>query len=534
MKHLKNSLNTRTTSQTQRAREDQVENYAGGYVFSVSDMQVVERFLVLGTEGGTYYASEKDLTLDMATKCQSIVKSDGEAVVAKIVEVSDSGQAIKNDPALFLLAMCAGIGDEDTRKAALAALPKVARMSTHLFHFVEFIKNFRGWGRGLKNAVAKWYDGKGAGGVAYQAVKYRQRDGWTHRDVLRLAHPVAKDPVLANVYKYIVSGEVTGEVPGIITDYERLKGETNPSTIVRAIQGNKLITWEMLNTEALKSQMVWEALLPNMPLTAMIRNLGRMSAIGVIHPFTQASQVVVGKLTDREYLRKSRVHPIVIYNAWKTYKSGHGMRGSLSWTADQQVVDALENAFYMSFDFVEASGKRYYLGLDVSASMTWGEIGGANLNPREASGLLALVSAKVEPFTYSAGFTGSWGYPQSSDGMQTLQISSNDSMESVQRKISNLDFGGTDCALPMIDAMNKGLLVDTFVVYTDNETWAGDIQPFQALQAYRDKTGIDAKLVVVGMTATGFSIADPNDPGMLDVVGFNTSTPQAISKFAAM
>jgi 60 kDa SS-A/Ro ribonucleoprotein len=30
----------------------------------------------------------------------------------------------------------------------------------------------------------------------------------------------------------------------------------------------------------------------------------------------------------------------------------------------------------------------------------------------------------------------------------------------------------------------------------------------------------------------GFSIADPNDPGMLDVVGFDTATPQLVSDFA--
>ena len=42
---------------------------------------------------------------------------------------------------------------------------------------------------------------------------------------------------------------------------------------------------------------------------------------------------------------------------------------------------------------------------------------------------------------------------------------------------------------------------------------------------------IDAKLVVVGMTATQFSIADPADPGMLDVVGFDAAAPEIISQF---
>ena len=81
-------------------------------------------------------------------------------------------------------------------------------------------------------------------------------------------------------------------------------------------------------------------------------------------------------------------------------------------------------------------------------------------------------------------------------------------------------------------AAENGIDVDTFCVYTDNETWAGKVHPAQALRAYRQARGIPAKLVVVGMTSTGFSIADPNDAGMIDVVGFDASTPPVIADFA--
>jgi 60 kDa SS-A/Ro ribonucleoprotein len=69
------------------------------------------------------------------------------------------------------------------------------------------------------------------------------------------------------------------------------------------------------------------------------------------------------------------------------------------------------------------------------------------------------------------------------------------------------------------------------VIFTDSETWAGEVHPVQALQDYRRESGIDARLVVVGMVSNGFSIAHPADPGMLDVVGFDTATPQLISDF---
>lgn len=91
---------------------------------------------------------------------------------------------------------------------------------------------------------------------------------------------------------------------------------------------------------------------------------------------------------------------------------------------------------------------------------------------------------------------------------------------------------GTGRALPMLYARERGLAIDLFVIYTDSETWAGTIHPDQALRRYRESNGIAAKLVVVGMTSNGFTIADPNDAGMLDVVGFDSAAPAVIVSFA--
>ena len=66
---------------------------------------------------------------------------------------------------------------------------------------------------------------------------------------------------------------------------------------------------------------------------------------------------------------------------------------------------------------------------------------------------------------------------------------------------------------------------------TDGETVAGDVHPAQALRDYRRASGVDARLVALGMVSNGFSIANPNDPGRLDIVRFETATPQLISDF---
>lgn len=136
---------------------DQVPNNAGGFAFPVDDWGRLHRFLILGSEGGTYYVGQREMVRQNAQAVERCLKEDGLRTVAAIVEVSKAGRAAKNDPALFALAMAFGIGDQSTRKAAGDALPLVARTGTHLLHFAAYVEQFRGWGRGLRKAVSRWY-----------------------------------------------------------------------------------------------------------------------------------------------------------------------------------------------------------------------------------------------------------------------------------------------------------------------------------------------------------------------------------------
>jgi 60 kDa SS-A/Ro ribonucleoprotein len=218
---------------------------------------------------------------------------------------------------------------------------------------------------------------------------------------------------------------------------------------------------------------------------------------------------------------------------------GHGEKGKLTWKPRRKVVEALDAAFYLAFQAVEPTQARTLLALDVSGSMAHGQIAGmAGITPRVGSAAMALITAAVESnhefvaFTngsYKSMHTGSHGL---GSGITPLRISPRWPLDKVVEAVSGLDFGGTDCALPMLWAAENEEPVDIFCVYTDSETWAGDIHPLQALRAYREKMGIGAKLVVIGMVSNGFSIADPEDGGMLDVVGFDTATPSIIADFA--
>ena len=529
----------------------QMPNSAGGYAWGIDDWARLRRFLILGSEGGSYYASEKNLTRKNAKAVANCVAQDGLRAVAEIVAVSTDGRAPKNDPAILALALAAGRGDEATRKAALQALPRVCRTSTHLFQFAVFVEAFRGWGRSLRRGIARWYAEQPVDALAYQAVKYRQREGVTHRDLLRLSHPAtsvsARNPTVdvsaehARLFEWIARGGSADGLPRIVEGFVRAQSAASPKESAELVREYRLPR-EAVRSEHLASQDVWEALLEDMPMTALIRNLATMTRVGVLAPRSAARAKVIEQLGDTERLRKARVHPIALLAALRTYQAGRGARGRHRWNALGGVVDALDAAFYAAFGNVEPSGRRMLLALDVSGSMTWGEVGGIpGLTPRDASAALALVTAATEEepeivgfFTGKGGFLKRgrplhWGYQ---DGLTPLSISSRQRLDDAVKAVSDLPFGGTDCALPMLYAQALEREIDTFVIYTDSETWAGNIHPADALRAYRRASGIDASLVVVGMVSDGFSIADPNDGGMLDVVGFDTATPQLISDFA--
>ncbi len=530
MNYLKTVMNKKKTPQDQPIPGSaMVPNSAGGYTFAVDDWTRLARFLVLGSEGGSFYATEKALSLDNADAVKRCIAADGSRVVREIVAVSDAGRAPKNDPALFALAMCAALGDEDTRRMALASLPSVARIGTHLFHFAAYVDGMRGWGRGLRQAVGHWYAQMPADKLAYQAVKYGQRDGWSHRDLLRLSHPKPETEQHFALYHWLTQGwEGVGEAPHpdpalrLVWAAERAKTAGSAAEVAALIRDYRLPR-EAVPTEWLKEPIVWEALLEEMPMTALIRNLATLTRVGLLSLGSDAARKVIGEVTNPDRLRKARVHPIAVLAALKTYAQGHGERGSSTWTPVQSVVDALDAAFYASFENVTPTGKRWLLALDVSGSMTGGQVAGVpGLTPRVASAAMALITAGTEAQHRFMAF---------STTFMPLAVSPRQRLDDVLKMVDNLPFSGTDCALPMVWALKNKVKTDVFVVYTDSETWAGGIQPVQALRQYRDQMGIPAKLIVCGMVSSNFTIADPNDRGMIDIVGFDTASPEVMNGF---
>lgn len=527
--------NSGVTPQTEKADPRQVANSAGGFSFKVGDADRLRRFLVLGSDKGSFYANQKNLTKENAKFVIGLIGTDEALVRETTVAVSDAGLAAKNSPALFVMALLFTYGKD--KAAAREALPKVARTSTHLFEFAEYINGLGGWGRAKRGAIADWYTSKSAEQLAYQAVKYRQRNGWTHRDLFRLSHPKGVNPALGN---FILgkSDEIRENVP--VADLTLLNGfafaqeaKGSVSEAVKVVKMFPNLPWEAYSTEVHRSPDFWKALFEVGALgqTALLRNVTRFAKLGLFDDVQFAGDVAK-QLADKEAIAKGRMHPIQYLNALFIYKKGPFERGgyygdsrSIDWKVNAKVAGALEKGYYASFKNVVPSGKRTMVSVDVSGSMTWEAPAGlVGLNCLEAAAAMAQVTVRTEDYVVLNAF---------SMGMQDVDVTDTDTIPQILAKFGRLQFGGTNVAAPIEHALKKKLQIDTFVVYTDSETYGGGGHVHELLRKYRKQSGIDAKLVVVGMVSNGFTVADPSDKGMLDVVGFDASAPGIISDFSA-
>ena len=354
----------------------------------------------------------------------------------------------------------------------------------------------------------------------------------------RLSHPKPKSDGVGAIIKYVVkdlkaaeeqylkedSSEEVKKLFKFLNSVEKVTKATasDTSEVVQLIKENNLVR-EHIPTHLLNECDIWMALLDKMPLMALIRNLGKMSSLGLLKEGLSGTKLVVEKLDDAESLKHARIHPFNVLVALNTYKQGTGEKGNLEWPVCNEIVAALDRAFYSCFKFIRMTRLRYLLALDVSGSMQTPILGSQSITCAMGSAAMAMVTLKTEAYFEVVAFT---------DVLKQVNLHQNMRLEEVERELSKFKFGATDCALPMVWAEQQEKKFDVFIVYTDSETWFREIHPSEALKQYRKSSGIpDAKLIVVGMAANNFTIADPEDAGMFDIAGFDSAAPEAMRNF---
>lgn len=506
---------------------EMIQGRSGGFMFDAGKWQMLRRCLLIGTAKSTYYAGKQELTNDFVSVVRSSVAENPDRVAQEILYASD-GRAINNSAPIFALVLLS-IGDSpEAKKAFQEIFPQVIRTGSHFYEWLNYTKSLRGFGKIVREAGKSWLSREDVKGLAYQLLKYQQRLDFSHRDALRLFHVKPPTEDHQQLFEWVVKGwsELPAEIPNDalaqIWWYEWLK--RNPTQTHTAIAQGRL-THEMAAPVGKMDKQAWQLLFNEMPIGALLRNLGSLTELGVLradesHNLNRVANV----LNDKERLRKGRIHPIDVLKALKTYQSGGKLgRSQKTWTPVSRIVDILEKAVELSFDVVEPTGKVFMHAVDVSGSMSGAVVQSVGLSCCEIATTMALVTAKAEKNYMIRGFA---------TDLRELGITAKDSFSSAVRKASNQNFGGTDASVAYDWMIKNKFKADVVCFWTDSESWAGYKHPSQALAKYREKVNPNIKAVYITLAPYQITLVDPKDPLSWDLGGFDPGTPRIIQMLA--
>jgi 60 kDa SS-A/Ro ribonucleoprotein len=517
------------TPQTQPipGREAQmIQGRSGGWMFDAGLWKMLQRCLLIGTAKSSYYAGKNELTEDFVEVIRQAIAKNPGRVAQEILYASD-GRAINNSAPIFALVLLSMGEAPEAKKAFGEIFPQVVRTGSHFYEWLNYTKSLRGFGKVVREAGKNWFLREDVKGLAYQLLKYQQRYDFSHRDALRLFHVKPPTEDHQQLFEWVIKGwevlptEIPSGALAQIWWYEWLK--RNPDQTHEAIvQGH--LTHEMAAPVGKMDKSAWQLLFNEMPIGALLRNLGSLTEIGVIASHEHLNlQRVEAVLNNKEHLRKARIHPIDVLKALKTYQSGGKLgRSKKTWKTVHKIVDILEKAVELSFDVVQPTGKVFMHAVDVSGSMA-SPIADMGLTCCEVAATMALVTAKAEKSYMIRGF---------STQFCDLGITAKDSFRSAVHKASNKNFGGTDASVAYEWMIKNNFKADVICFWTDSESWAGYKHPSQALAEYRRKVNPNIKAVYITLAPYQITLVDPNDPLSWDLGGFDPGTPRIIQMLA--
>jgi 60 kDa SS-A/Ro ribonucleoprotein len=522
-------LNANNTPQTQPIPgRDMVAGASGGYMFQSDLWQRLRRCLLIGTAQSTYYANKHDLTKDFVAVVKQAIAQDPTRVAQEIIDASD-GRAIHNSAPILALVLLSMGQTHAAKHAFLETFPQVVRTGSHFYEWLNYTKSMRGLGKIVRAAGQAWLSREDVKGLAYQLLKYQQRQGFAHRDALRLFHVKPPSDEHNALFQWVLNGwdklpkQVAPEHPmAQIWWYEWLK--RNPKQSHEAIKQGRL-THEMAAPVGKMDARAWQLLLKEMPIGALLRNLGSLTELGVLRADAKDNLALVSTvLTSKEHLRKGRIHPIAVLKALKTYQSGGAVgRSAKTWTPVPRIVDILEIALERSFDALEPTGKVFMHAIDVSGSMAYYTVDSIGLTCCEVAATMALASAKAERNYMIRGFATEF---------RDLKITAKDSFTSAMQKVHMQNFGSTDASVAYDWMLKHRFKADVICFWTDCESWAGRRHPSQALAEYRAKVNPNVKAVYVTLVPNQITLADPTDPHSWDLAGFDPGAPRLLQLLA--
>ncbi len=248
------------------------------------------------------------------------------------------------------------LGSPVAKEAAKLIFDRIIRTPNDLSDFASIVRARRNGegGQSIKKAGARWLENRLN---EYNVVKYgaeKSEGVYSLRDLMCAYHPKMSSATAKPLANYLL-GRAGTEFPPMIAQYEALKRATTDVEKIQAITLGRL-PHEVATAYAGNSKSVWDAIAPNMPIFALLRNLATLERHGVLENHRAH---ITKMFTSEEVITKSMIFPFRFLEAEKHVSAG--------WCKDL-LRDALELSFV---NVPELKGRTAVL-LDVSPSMKAG------------------------------------------------------------------------------------------------------------------------------------------------------------------
>jgi 60 kDa SS-A/Ro ribonucleoprotein len=442
--------------------------------------------LLTNTVGNTFYADKNELLQEANQMHDAMIQKDAE-YAAKALGFARQEGFMRLQPIFGLVKLF-----ELAPGIAKKAFSKVVFIPSDLQDFMTVLsgQGHGEGGRAVKREVSAFLNCVSE----YWALKYNgQGRGYSLGDMVSTAHPKATSEKQNAIFQYLIGKEYNADLVPQISAFEQLKKATTSEDKIRLITEGR-IPHEVATGAVKPDKAIWNAILPQMPIFALLRNLNTMDRAGVLD---ENRQYITEKLTNAEALKKSKILPFRFLNAFNKVESG--------WAKD-----VLRHCVELTFGNLPEIPGRTAVFLDISGSMD-GEY-------LRIGSVFALAL-----FKKTKGNGVFWLFDTNT---YDPKASLHDSILSQAERIHTV--GGTDTGAPVRALIGNKEKVDNIIIITDEQQNTGS--PFyRNLVAYREKINRDTRAFVIDIAPYRSAMIPPSDKNSWYIYGWSDTVLQYIS-----
>jgi 60 kDa SS-A/Ro ribonucleoprotein len=377
--------------------------------------------------------------------------------------------------------------------------------------------------------------------------KYKCRHGISHRKVIRSCHPKPPNEKFDFIFRYVARGlkkanekfpttsaakrVFSDDCEDLIRDYETIRsGSASQDVVIKTIKIWRL-TWEHVPAKYLKSAEVWKTLLlhTQMPVTALIRNLVKMTRLDILQPNSEGENMVCTKLNSPSIVEQTRIHPFHVLTALTAYRRGKkektGQEEDITWAVSDRIVQALYQ-FFVHSHALPPTEKRLLLAIDIAMEMEK-LVGSSCVMIKEAAVALAVVmlqnASKSDLVVFGRVTNRFEIQPQNMNAIDIESI-----LESIHQTAD--ETSKPNYSSPFMHAKQKSEVYDGIILLTSKFDAEEAAVIRNSFQEYKKEKNPNAKCVIITFCHSEH-VGSENDLDILEVEGVDSCAAKEMMEF---